>query len=93
MLIYFERRERENKLGRGWERERENPKQASSYQRRAWHGTGLEPMSRGIMTWAEIKSWLLNYEPPKSPGFRASKLLRTDLLYLLDGNASRGLWI
>ena len=41
----------------GEERERENPKQALSS---AKPDTGLKLMNRGIMTWAKIKSRMLN---------------------------------
>ena len=54
-FIYFERgsisgggAEREKK------RERKNPKQALHRQCEARHDTGLEPINREIVTWAEV---------------------------------------
>ena len=57
----------------GAERERENPKQAPCCQHRAQRGAQFH--NAGIMTWAEIKSQMLNQlNHPGTPTFKYLKL-------------------
>ena len=57
-VYLFWERESMGEQGRGREREREKPRQALCYQSGAQTGV---PVNQEIMTWAEIKSLMLNW--------------------------------